>query len=333
MTVPLVVILGAGASRGSADYRGNLPPPLTVELFDEGLYGELLAGYDMAHQAGRYIARERGRDTALDLERVLQGLGASDFSHHRQMARAVPPYLQHLLHEVSARHYREALRYDHLIERLLCLPYVFFVTLNYDVMLDRRLANHHPLDSLDDYISTDKNWSLIKLHGSVNWFHEASEPFNPASPPPSVHWNSLEFDCVSPDATLGNIRGHPANGATTRYPALALPEGADDRLVLPTPHIQHLKQGIASTGEIDLLVIGYSGLDKQVLRLLGKRRHSVRRLTVVNNNLFAANEVNHRLVEAGVKAVWPEITGGDFGEWADGGGLDKLVDQYGGPYR
>jgi hypothetical protein len=30
------------------------------------------------------------------------------------------------------------------------------------------LAKYHPLDTLDDYVSSEKV-ALIKLHGSVNW--------------------------------------------------------------------------------------------------------------------------------------------------------------------
>jgi hypothetical protein len=74
-------------------------------------------------------------------------------------------------------------RYDRLIERLLRLPYVFFVTLNYDVLLDRRLSAYHPLLSFDEYVTRDKNWSLIKLHGSVNWFHPTNKPYVAETPP------------------------------------------------------------------------------------------------------------------------------------------------------
>jgi hypothetical protein len=53
--VPLVVILGAGASRGSGQYRPSsiqlanqpLVPPLTVNLFDERRYDEVLSRYDL----------------------------------------------------------------------------------------------------------------------------------------------------------------------------------------------------------------------------------------------------------------------------------------------
>ena len=280
MTVPLIAILGAGASRGSGDYRPHLRPPLTVELFDESLYSGHLRGYDLAHQAGRYITQERAADDALALEQALRDLSQASYPHHRHMSQSVPPYLQDLLHAVSAEHYADAFRYDRMIERLLRLPYVCFMTLNYDVILDRRLNGHHPLDELNDYVDGDKNWSLIKLHGSVNWTHP-SQPHPPAAPPLDLYWDSTTFNCSNPTASLDAIRETSASGLSSRYPALALPEGPADRLVLPRQHAESLRQLLAAP-EIDLLVIGYSGLDQEVLSLLASAPARIRRMTVVN---------------------------------------------------
>jgi hypothetical protein len=160
MTVPLVAILGAGASRGCGDFDERVVrlgtdvriPPLTVDLFDESKYGDVLRKYDLAHQAGRFIEEERAQDNALGLEAALHRLSTSNHTHHRHMALAVPPYLRHLLLAVGEQLYPDALHYDRLIERLLRLPYVFFVSLNYDLILDRRLSAHRHLSDLDAYI-------------------------------------------------------------------------------------------------------------------------------------------------------------------------------------
>src|SRR5687768_6409066 len=203
MAVPLVTILGAGASLASGDYGDDLyRPPLTVDLFDEDRFGSVLSRYELAHQAGRFITHERADDDALALEHVLHALRTSEHAHHRHMAIAVPPYLQELLLSISERHHSDAHRYDRLIERLLRLPYVFFVTLNYDLLLDRRLNSHHALGTFKDYITEDKNWSLLKLHGSVNWFHPTPAPFVPGTPRPDLEWDSERFECVGVNATL-----------------------------------------------------------------------------------------------------------------------------------
>jgi hypothetical protein len=333
MSTPLIVILGAGASRGSADYESNpLRPPLTVDLFDEDLYGEQLRRYDLAHQAGRYIAQERELDGALGLEQALHALRESQFAHHRLWAKAVPPYLQELLHAVSQAHYADALRYDRLIERLLRLDFVCFITLNYDLLLDLRLNAHHRLRSFDDYIVSDKNWWLIKPHGSVNWFHPSSGDFDPTAPHSDLRWDEEDFQCVEPTSSLAGIRGTHESDESKRYPALAIPEGPEDRLVLPQKHAMFVRERLRSEPEIDLLVIGYSGLDTQVLALLLQTEPKVRRLTIVDHGIAEAIAARERFHEAGFNWVWEEAWDGDFATWADGGGLTRLVDEYDGPY-
>lgn len=306
-------------------------PPLTVDLFDEENYGPLLEEYALAHQAGRFIVDQRAGDDALSLEQVLHALRESEHEHQRRMAYAVPPYLQDLLQTVSAENFRKAFRYDRLIERLLRLPDICFVTLNYDVMLDRRLADHHRLDDFEDYISEDKNWSLIKLHGSVNWVYVLPEDIDPYPPTTELHLQDQELRCYPPNASLEKLRG--SYGGRDRYPALALPEGAEDRLVLPSRHHWWIKQRLEAAPNIDLLVIGYSGLDVEVLNLIKSAGGTqVRLLTIVNQSLDTAIAVRERFTEAGITPVWTETAKGDFGEWSDAGGLDRLVTQFGGPY-
>lgn len=332
MGVPLVVILGAGASRGSGEYASLPQPPLTVDLFDENAYFDLLRTYDLAHLAGRYINEERRSDDALSLERALHGLRTSEFDHHRQMALAVPPYLQALLHTVSEQRYSDAFRYDRLVERLLRLGFVCFMTLNYDVLLDRRLNVLHRLSTFDDYISSDKNWWLIKPHGSVNWWHPSIQPFDPAAPAKNLYWEGEVFECEMPTASLSRIRGIEQGDETRRYPALAMPEGPDDRLVLPQQHVVHTRARLQSAHQIDLLVIGYSGLDTKVLDLLLSTEPNIRHLTIVDRDHRSANSVRERLREAGFTWVWQYLALGGFEDWVDGAGLNALVENFDGPY-
>jgi hypothetical protein len=344
--VPLVVILGAGASRGSGFYpKADLPsergdmPPLTVDLFDEDEYRSVLRYYDLAHQAGRLIAQERAQNDALGLERALHDLTESEFLHHKHMALAVPPYLQHLLHSVSEACYVNAIHYDRLIERLLRLPYVFFVSLNYDVMLDRRLHGHHPLSNLNDYIDNNRNWSLIKPHGSINWYHETNSTYISARPPIDLAWKPDEFGCVPPDESLAAMREpryqagvDPAAVSTRRYPALAAPEGPEDRLVLPDSHRAFFLHQLRNAQKLDILVIGYSGLDREILAHIKSGGCDIRRMTIVDRGHVTASVVLERLRAAGLNPIWPHIVDGDFASWSDDGGMSLLVDEYGGPY-
>jgi hypothetical protein len=134
---------------------------------------------------------------------------------------------------------------------------------------------------------------------------------------------------MSPASPLGQIRGQ---GAHDRYPALALPEGPDDRLVLPAAHLSWIRQRLEVAPNFDLLIIGYSGLDVEVLDLLRATGTDVRLLTIVDRSERDAVRVSERLHDAGIASVWTEFAKKDFGHWADSGGLDSLVAQFGGPY-
>jgi hypothetical protein len=197
-------------------------------------------------------------------------------------------------------------------------------------MLDRRLAAHHRLNDFEDYISGDKNWSLIKLHGSVNWVYELPEEIDPYPPPQELRIRDQDLRCHSPGAPLSEIRGN--RGGRDRYPALAMPEGAEDRLVLPSRHQWWIKQRLEAAPNLDLLVIGYSGLDIEVLNLIKSTETSVRLMTIVNQSLEAAITVRDRFSDAGISPVWTHTAKGDFAEWADLAGLDRLVSEFGGRY-
>jgi hypothetical protein len=308
-------------------------PPLTVDLFDESKYGEVLRKYDLAHQAGRFIEEERAQDNALGLEAALHRLSTSSYTHHRHMALAVPPYLRHFLLAVGEQLYPDALHYDRLIERLLRLPYVFFVSLNYDLILDRRLSAHRHLSDLYAYIRGD-NWSLIKPHGSVAWSHTTSEAFIPERPPADLQWDHVSFECLPPESKPSELLGlrFTDSRLTDRYPALAAPEGPDDRLVLPSAHSEFFGQALYAAREIDILVVGYSGLDHEILRFIRGADPKIRYMTIVSSTLAEAEEVGERFRDSGLEPVWYEPVSGNFASWSNSGGPNRLIEEYGGPY-
>jgi hypothetical protein len=120
--------------------------------------------------------------------------------------------------------------------------------------------------------------------------------------------------------------------ATDRYPALAVPEGPDDRLVLPDEHARWFGLQLASARLIDILVIGYSGLDRAVREFIAGSGCQVRHMTVVNQNVGTAAEVLDRFRESGLDPRWHKLIDGGFESWSNDGGLNQLVDEYDGPY-
>lgn len=81
-----------------------------------------------------------------------------------------------------------------------------------------------------------------------------------------------------------------------------------------------------------MLVIGYSALDAEALRLIKETKTKVRHITVVNQDGATAAAVLARITDAGLNPVWKEVIDVDFASWSNDGGLTRLVEEYGGPY-
>ncbi len=180
MSAELVVLLGAGASAAGADYaHSGFHAPLARELFDIR-FKEVLDIYRLAAHAAEDIRRELRRGRGIEAILSEDFAGAPPGSQRRKRYREIPLYFQHLLLKVSQAGRTDPCGYRLLINRTLDLESVTFVTLNYDTILDRLLFEHTTLPGsrpadIDDYITQD-GWSLIKLHGSVDWARKVELP-------------------------------------------------------------------------------------------------------------------------------------------------------------
>ncbi len=150
----LFILLGAGASYDCASnyvtVQAKSRPPLTTELF-ESRFEDVLHFYPLAETAAAEIqpAVESG---PIAIEQFLrEKLRDSTHLHRRQMFMAVPLYLQHLLFDISSwdlatntGYTRHPDNYSRLVSAALDLDEAVFITLNYDILLDRRLFAHGP---------------------------------------------------------------------------------------------------------------------------------------------------------------------------------------------
>lgn len=294
----LFVILGAGASKDCSSPnipRGGGPaPPLVEDLFSPK-YMEILARYRAAQSAGAEI-RKAGAEARAIEEFIRSRYRDADRLPDRRKYSAIPCYLQDLLHAVSTRYTTQADNYDLLVTALTRLPDVVFVTLNYDTLLDDRLhSTVDAIDSLDAYVHPERNWSLVKLHGSVNWGRRMDADINQLyDPDPDVPIDDEIVWRGGFGAGLAELRVGLESGEFY-YPALAVPVGKADELVCPPAHVRFLKNKLDETDGAHLLVIGYSGYDREVLRLFLDSGVHVLSLHVVNENHSAANEVASRL--------------------------------------
>jgi hypothetical protein len=182
---------------------------------------------------------------------------------------------------------------------------------------------------MDWYILAEKRWSLIKLHGSVDWawrldmpdenldlrsegLEAANEVFDHFAIHgfPELNNDAIELRAAPPEEELQRGRWDPdASGRQgVRYPAIAVPLGPADKLVCPASHVEAAKAALSAMDGLNLLVIGYSGLDQEVLRLFSESGNSIRALLVVNGDEEMSRTTAKRIADAfgvsEVRAQW-----------------------------
>ena len=348
----LVVLIGAGASydctSGDVQTDTDLRPPLVKDLFAQrGTFGRVLNAYPLAAMAAAEI-RSTLPHEAIALETYLrERLRGSTDDYARRRYRQIPLYLQDLFHRISTPaspdepstlgFTRQPDYYDVLLNLTLALDRVVYITLNYDTLLDQRLGSYFGgFRSLDDYISARRNWTLAKLHGSINWARPLARELETDRRQMQrenyvEHLNGLdelELDrhVVMRSGSLETMRYN--GGRIVYYPALSTPLGAEDELSCPPEHIVHLKRVLGEMGEINLLVIGYSGLDQVVLQLLAESTAGLRKLLVANGSSEASGAAADKIANAlGRKGGSPADAPypGGFGELVSSGDLGAFV--------
>lgn len=92
-----------------------------------------------------------------------------------------------------------------------------------------------------------------------------------------------------PGDSLEDLRTDATPFGSIYYPALAAPLGSEDEIICPEYHVDVARDHQRwSPRGLNLLVIGYSGLDQQLLDLLAWGGRPVQALKVVNGNTEAS---------------------------------------------
>jgi hypothetical protein len=337
----LFVVLGAGASHActSEDLRQRIPslagvekPPLVTGLFSPSQVDDILRQYPQAQAAGADIRRAGDESLAIE-DWIRENYRDSDDPADRVAFASIAYYLQHLLLSVSDKFRNQPDNYDLLIRDLLRkFEEVVFITLNYDTLLDRRLHERGGWReaTVNSYISDDR-WSLIKLHGSVNWgrgIRDMEGALDTYQLPPTL----LADDSQGPvevfplDWSVDQLRTVSREGLNRPYfPALAVPAGPSEQVLCPDAHLQHLEGKLHDSAEIDLLVIGYSGTDQQIVRLLNEAGKPIRSLVIVDRDLETSGKIADTLSSAlqipRVSDGWPA----GFESFVQAGGARRYI--------
>src|SRR5262249_41653799 len=143
---------------------------------------------------------------AVGLEAYLrENILGSPLAYDRRRYLSIPLYLQHVLWEVSAHFTEHPVNYDRLVNAALRAGEQFvFITLNYDTLLDSRLEMEtgQSITELQHYLNRDGQWSLIKLHGSVDWMKEVLTPLSGTDVFLGYSMQQLEGDELRLDPTI-----------------------------------------------------------------------------------------------------------------------------------
>jgi hypothetical protein len=288
----LLVILGAGASYDSAQQLRptnlqqpirnsrideTLPneifrPPLASQLFDtREIFETMMQRFDAMVEL---VPLLRSEDIAVEERLEIFKQQADQYPLMKKKLASVRYYLQSALwrcqdswHDKVHRGITNYGTLVHEIDRWLyeSKQEVCFVTFNYDTMLERALLRclNLGINRLSVYISWS-NYSLIKLHGSVDWgFETVRVPGIPAHPKSII-------DNID-KAEITNSYRHSANGSMNYeggilFPALSIPVQTKDDFSCPDAHVQKLESLLPRVTKI--LTIGWRAREARFIEML-----------------------------------------------------------------
>ncbi len=280
MDKTLVVVLGAGASydvipvihRRNTVKSSSYAPPLTRDLFNINaeVQKDILSGYPAAQAAASNLRVEVGKKR--DIEEILREMKGSPETRIQEQMKEIPLYLQELFAQISDLYTDEPVNYNILLNKTLVssISHTMFVTINYDLLLEKALRSEHTsFNSIGDYVPKNKNWSLIKLHGSVNWGKKLLVTPNKSGTLSglldNIHQIDIEND-LDGEIVVDSTYLTRQNITNPMYPALSVPVDKEYKLNCPEEHIHHLQTFLPKCK--NYLIIGVSGKDEDLLGFL-----------------------------------------------------------------
>lgn len=274
----LGIILGAGASHDCGAHVVEAPDkrvPLAKDVLGESFDDVLCCFPQLDRRKDELRARlAKGEN----LEAVLRDFYDSARANQKFWPFQIPLYLRQLFWAISQDYMHGSTKVDTLMRRTLASAYrrVMFLSLNYDLFLDEAIMGYERvhLSDMDSYIAAEKKWILIKPHGSVDWARAIDNcprggpgefwptqlndtPHYSAENPSVVMWNRALNVYYRPSYPPGDYM----------HPQLVIPADSPKEFACPAAHIEAAR-GFHG-GCSNLIVIGFSGRDEHIARLLG----------------------------------------------------------------
>jgi SIR2-like domain len=334
----LTIIFGAGASYDSStshpptsEGRFGAHDPNRLPLADE-LFAERQLFAEVASHFPRLLSilsELRHRRHGVSVEQQLESIQAeaSDHPDATKQLHAVRYYLQWAIWECQRRWTAQTTRgvtnYGTLlnqIERHRKDEKVCLVTFNYDTLLEDAFRSiYKRFDSIDSYISGN-DYSVFKLHGSVNWVHDLISDLRIDSDNVTMANKAVEAQgwdiggqfYMAPESPLPiSFMPVPGKGYQVVVPAIAIPVQKKNRYECPLSHVQVLTDLISQTDK--LVIIGWRGAEENFNGLLarGVLFHKSIPIMVVSGSSDGAAEIVATFQSMGIKEQdWRPFDGG-----------------------
>ncbi|MGO9865731.1 MAG: hypothetical protein ACLPLR_19165 [Terriglobales bacterium] len=206
---------------------------------------------------------------------------------HRQLA-AIRYYIRRALWECQNRWqqvHHGITNYLTLLDeierwRLEKKEYVCFVTFNYDLMLEEAMGRVLRLEIRDmDSYHKWENYSLFKLHGSVNWGRVVEGLSSEGGSPVRFYQHLIDtVNPTNPSVTQRymrcdkDMRPEPDTGVVL-FPALSIPVEKKDEFSCPRAHVKALKEMLPEVTK--MITIGWRATEEEFLKMLQASRSVV----------------------------------------------------------
>lgn len=287
-----MVILGAGASADSV--LSSLPDHTTTAWampVTSGLFGDRAAFNEIVRndypEALPAIAELRIRVAAgaeLETELAKMQERATWYAPDRIQLAGIRFYLQDIIRRCSQVAGNVAFTNHLLLVRRLDRwrqetgESILYVTFNYDLLLEQALSRvlGVAFPDMASYID-DPRFALIKLHGSIDWWHPIDGDFpaqNPANQRRHIieqidHLSILDtfIHDKSPDPIAQDPNTTSGGGLQRlRFPALAIPVERKPHFECPVEHQDALGRLLPSVDKV--LLVGWKAREKHFLDVL-----------------------------------------------------------------
>ncbi len=204
---------------------------------------------------------------------------------------------------------------------------VLIVTFNYDLLLEDALSTPPHLfrpSMMSDYISSHPMFTIIKIHGSVNWWRILPPILGSSTPSQVIEEGRPQQpnDPFTMDISTQNL-----SPGLTCLPAIAVPLVTKDVFECPADHLSKLHSKLPEVTKI--LFVGWQGKDDRFLDILSRTTQSLRHCMFVSGT-----EVEAKKVASNVMASFGERTknisvitaSGGFTDFIQEGLIDRFIE-------